>query len=317
MNLITGIQMKNKMKKYSALLLLIVVFQSCKKQETVAKEAEIVVPITVAHIDTAIIDDYEEVSGTVSYIVKTPIKSIITGYVNSVNAKNNDLIARGKTLFTIKTKEAFALGNDINKLDSNLHFGKALNIKSGTSGYVTGINLEKGNYVQEGDIVATINDFESYGVVINVPFDLKKYIILNKALAVILPDGSQISATVKQFIQTVDVSSQMQSVFLKLDAKTNLPENLIVSVRIPKSQKKSMISLPKTALLSNEIETEYWTMKLINDSTAIKVPVQIGLKNQDRTEILSPIFDAKEQFLTSGNYGVGDTLKVKIIKTAK
>jgi hypothetical protein len=41
-----------------------------------------------------------------------------------------------------------------------------------------------------------------------------------------------------------------------------LPENLIVSVRIPKSNKSSIITLPKAAILSNEIETDYWVMLL-------------------------------------------------------
>lgn len=309
--------MKNKLPISLTSILFLMIFISCKKEVAISKESEIIVPVTVTSIDTTKIDDYEAVSGSISYVVKTPIKSILTGYITSVHVKTNDLIPRGKTLFTIKTKEAIALGNDVNKLDSNLHFGGPLSIKSSTAGYVTAMNVEKGNYVQEGDILTIVNDLESYGVVINVPFELKQYIKLNSTLTVYLPDGSTISSTVKQFIPSVDIGSQMQSVFLKLDTKENLPENLIVTVRIPKSQKASMISLPKTAILSNEIETEYWTMKLINDSTAVKVPVEIGLKNQERTEIIAPQFELKDQFLTSGNFGVGDTLKVKISKAVK
>ena len=309
--------MKNKHITYYLLTLSLFLFLSCKKDEPAAKVVKIVVPVTVTHIDTNQIDDYEEVSGIVSYIVKTPVKSIITGYVTAVNIKTNDLISSGKILFAIKTKEALALGNDVNKLDSNLHFGNALAIKSGTNGYVTAMNVEKGTYVQEGDILAVINDLESYGVVINIPFDLKDFIKINTSVLVYLPDGSTLSSTIKQFIPAVDMGSQMQSVFLKFDSKVNLPENLIVSVRIPKSEKKAMISLPKTAILSNEIETEYWTMKLINDSTAVKIPVQIGLKNQERVEIISPIFSTKEQFLTSGNFGVSDTLNIKINNPVK
>lgn len=309
--------MKNKLLLFNTTLLFLIFFTSCKNQETSNAASEIIVPVTVRAIDTSKIDDYEEVSGSISYSVKTPIKSILTGYITSVNVKTNDLIPRGKTLFTIKTKEALALGNDVNKLDSNLHFGGALPIKTSTAGYVTAMNVEKGNYVQEGDILTIVNDLDSYGVVINVPFELKKYIKLNSTLTVYLPDGSTISSTVKQFIPSVDIGSQMQSVFLKLDTKASFPENLIVTVRIPKSQKSSIISLPKTAILSNEIETEYWTMKLINDSTAIKVPIQIGLKNQERTEIIAPKFELKDQFLTSGNFGVGDTLKIKISKAFK
>jgi len=40
----------------------------------------------------------------------------------------------------------------------NLHFGKAVAIQSNTNGYVTAMNIEKGNYVQEGDILAIINN---------------------------------------------------------------------------------------------------------------------------------------------------------------
>jgi hypothetical protein len=76
--------------------------------------------------------------------------------------------------------------------------------------------------------------------------------------------------------------------YIFMNSTEVLPENLIVSVRIPKSNKSSIITLPKAAILSNEIETDYWVMLLKNDSTAVKVPVQIGLRNQERTEIISP-----------------------------
>jgi hypothetical protein len=51
-------------------------------------------------------------------------------------------------------------------------------------------------------------------------------------------------------------------VYFKMNATEVLPENLIVSVRIPKSNKSSIITLPKAAILSNEIETDYWSCYL-------------------------------------------------------
>ena len=309
--------MKNKITILFSILQFLAFLQSCAKKEAVIPEPETIIPVTVSTIDSTGIDDFQEVSGTVSYIVKTPIKSIITGYVTAVNATTNDKVVKGKKLFSIKTKEAIALGNDVNKLDPNLHFGTAVSITSSSNGFITAVNVEKGNYVQEGDILAVINDSDNYGVVINVPFELKKYVFINQQLSVYLPDGTSISATVKQFIPTVDTMSQMQSVFLKMNSNQVLPENLIVSVRIPKSNKSNIITLPKAAILSNEIETEYWVMLLKNDSLAIKVPVQIGLKNQERTEIVTPKFKATDRIITSGNYGVGDTIKVKIINSTK
>ena len=280
-------------------------------------ETETIIPVTVTTVDNKGIDDFEEVSGTVSYIVKTPIKAIITGYVTAVNTTTNDKVTKGKRLFSIKTKESIALGDDVNKLDPKLHFGTAVSITASSNGFITAVNVENGNYVQEGDVLAVINDSDNYGVVINVPFELKKYVSLNQQLSVYLPDGTSISATVKQFIPSVDATSQMQSIFLKMNSSDILPENLIVSVRIPKSNKSNIITLPKTAILSNEIETEYWVMLLKNDSIAIKIPVQIGLKNQERTEIINPKFKVTDRIVTSGNYGIGDTIKVKIIKSAK
>ncbi|WP_188050837.1 efflux RND transporter periplasmic adaptor subunit [Flavobacterium sp. GP15] len=309
--------MKNKITILFSMVLFSMLLYSCNKKEAAVTETETIIPVTVTTVDNKGIDDFEEVSGTVSYIVKTPIKAIITGYVTAVNATTNDKVAKGKRLFSIKTKESIALGNDVNKLDPNLHFGTAVSITSSSNGFITAVNVEKGNYVQEGDILAVINDSDNYGVVINVPFELKKYVSINQQLSVYLPDGTSISATVKQFIPSVDTMSQMQSIFLKMNSNQVLPENLIISVRIPKSNKSDIITLPKSAILSNEIETEYWVMLLKNDSTAIKVPVQIGLKNQERTEIITPKFNVTDRIVTSGNYGVGDTIKVKIINGSK
>lgn len=299
------------------MVLFSMLLQSCNKKETAVMETETIIPVIVTTVDNKGIDDFEEVSGTVSYIVKTPIKAIITGYVTAVNTTTNDKVTKGKRLFSIKTKESIALGDDVNKLDPKLHFGTAVSIASSSNGFITAVNVENGNYVQEGDVLAVINDSDNYGVVINVPFELKKYVSLNQQLSVYLPDGISISATVKQFIPSVDATSQMQSIFLKMNSSDILPENLIVSVRIPKSNKSNIITLPKTAILSNEIETEYWVMLLKNDSIAIKVPIQIGLKNQERTEIINPKFKVTDRIVTSGNYGIGETIKVKIIKSAK
>jgi hypothetical protein len=71
-----------------------------------------------------------------------------------------------------------------------------------------------------------------------------------------LPDGTSISAKVKQFVPAVDATFKCK-VYFKMNSTEVLPENLIVSVRIPKSNKSSIITLPKAAILSNEIETDY------------------------------------------------------------
>jgi len=56
-------------------------------------------------------------------------------------------------------------------------------------------------------------------------------------------------------------------------------------------------------------------MKMINATTAVKVPIKKGIQTDDKVEILAPTLTAKDKILLTGNYGVPDTIKVLVIKT--
>ena len=55
-------------------------------------------------------------------------------------------------------------------------------------------------------------------------------------------------------------------------------------------------------------------MKLINDSTAVKVPIKKGIESQGKIEITEPVFTANDKIIQTGNYGLEDTARVTIIK---
>jgi hypothetical protein len=55
-------------------------------------------------------------------------------------------------------------------------------------------------------------------------------------------------------------------------------------------------------------------MKLINDSTAIKISVSKGFENNDEVEITEPVFEISDRILLTGNYGLPDTARVTIIQ---
>jgi 3-phosphoglycerate kinase len=80
------------------------------------------------------------------------------------------------------------------------------------------------------------------------------------------------------------------------------------------SEQKNANLLPKASVLSDEMMQEYWVMKLLNDSTAVKVPVKIGEKSKDEIEIVSPVFTEADKILIKGNYGLPDTARVVITK---
>ena len=81
-----------------------------------------------------------------------------------------------------------------------------------------------------------------------------------------------------------------------------------------KKTKEQAIVLPKSAILADETQTEFWVMKLINDSTAIKVVVKKGIEANDKVEIIEPQFNPTDRIIFTGNYGLADTAKISIQK---
>ena len=129
-----------------------------------------------------------------------------------------------------------------------------------------------------------------------------------------LPDGEKLIGTITGKMPTMDAGSQTQSIILKVSSNHTLPENLIAKVKIVKSFKNNTTSLPRASVLTNETQTEFWTMKMIDDSTAAKVLIKKGIETNDRIEIVSPKFTTSDRLLVTGNYGLSDTAKVQIVK---
>jgi multidrug efflux pump subunit AcrA (membrane-fusion protein) len=303
------------MKKIALLLTFILpFFIGCKETPPIEKEIEKRIPVTLTTIDTTAIASYIDLNATAAYLVKNVVKANATGYLNSVNVATNDYVSNGTVLFSIKTRESKVLGNTVNSIDPSLHFGEAIKVRANTTGFVTSVNVQQGDYVQDGDVLVTINDAKSFAILLSLPYELRKFITIGNELEVLLPDNTSIKATVQKFIPTVDATSQTQSVVLKINDKQNIPENLIVKVRIHKSSNAKTISLPKAAVLSDETETDFWIMKLINQSTAVKIPIKKGIETSDKVQIVSPILNKEDKILLTGNYGVEDTIQVKIIR---
>jgi len=198
-------------------------------------------------------------------------------------------------------------------LDTSFRFSGVNKIRASAPGYVSQLSHQKGDYVQDGEALATINDRSSFVFLMQLPYELRQYVKQGETVDLILPGGTKLPTTVSSFMQTVDTVAQTQGVALKVNTALQIPENLIAKARIVKSAKTSAQSLPKAAILTNETQTEFWVMKLINPTTAVKIPVKEGIQAGDRVEILSPSFTKDDKIIVTGNYGLPDTAKVKII----
>jgi multidrug efflux pump subunit AcrA (membrane-fusion protein) len=306
------------MKKFRIyFLFLSVIVASCHsksmEETTTEEEPETVTPVTVTSISTEPMAEYIELNATSTFLQSAFVKASSNGYITSVNAQVGKMVSSNQNVFVLKTKEAQTLGNTINLLDSSFKFSGIINIKAGTTGYVSEVNHQPGDYVQEGEQLAVISDIKSFVFILNLPYELRPY-VMNKGVAeLILPDGKIIFGRIASSMPVVDSASQTQNIVLTVSEK-GLPVNLIAKVRIAKTVKAHTISLPKQSVLSDETQTDFWVMKLIDDSTAVKVPVEKGMEINDRIEILKPEFFNTDKFLLTGNYGLADTARIKIVK---
>ena len=90
---------------------------------------------------------------------KSYVKANANGYLQTSDVYPGKYVeVRPQPLFTLKTKEAQSIGSTIGQLDSSLRFTGINNIKANQHGYITQLNHQSGDYVQDGEQLAVISD---------------------------------------------------------------------------------------------------------------------------------------------------------------
>ncbi|WP_131536595.1 HlyD family efflux transporter periplasmic adaptor subunit [Pedobacter nototheniae] len=294
----------------------LLIFSSCN-QSAPAESIDAPSPVTsvqVTQIKDSTLAEYADFSAVSAYLEKSFVKANINGYVETANAKTGQQVGGQQLLFSLITKEAKSIGNTVNKLDPGFKFSGVSNIRAGQAGVIVQVNHQKGDYVQDGESLATISNRNSLVFLLDLPYEFNQMISQNKALDVILPDGTKLNGLISGTMPSVDSAAQTQRYIIKVSTVKDIPEGLIAKVRLMKVHHGSAQVLPKSAVLANETEDEFWVMKMINDSTAVKVNVKKGIESNNCMEILEPIFNKTDRIITVGNYGIADTAKVKIQK---
>ena len=271
-------------------------------------------PVTLTSATVGSMDETIELNAVSTFLLKSYVKANATGYLQAVNTQMGKYVTKGQELFVIKTKEAQSLGNTVKILDSALHFEGTMHIKAPGNGYVTQLTYRAGDYVQDNEQLATITDTKNFVFLLNLPYELKPYLQYNKTVQLHLPDGTVLNGILDAAMPTVDAVSQTQSYMIKVNTDKPIPENLIAKVFFVKSAKSNIVSLPKAAVLTDEIQSQFWVMKMIDSFRAVKLPVKKGMETKDRVEIISPSLSPSDKILLTGNYGLSDTAKVSVIK---
>ncbi|MDP4278885.1 MAG: efflux RND transporter periplasmic adaptor subunit, partial [Bacteroidota bacterium] len=207
-------------KKISQLaVLMVLAFVSCKTAKEESKPVKNATPVTVTQIQTGRMDEVIELNATSVFQVKTYIKSSVNGYIQTVNAQLGARIGKGNRLFVIRSKEAENLANTVNRLDTAFHFKGLTSIKAPCNGYITELAYRQGDYVQDGETLAAVSDASSLVFMLELPYDLKPYLLNNKTVSLMLPDHTMIKGRLAAPMPFVDPVSQTQRYIIKIANK--------------------------------------------------------------------------------------------------
>jgi biotin carboxyl carrier protein len=299
---------------YSLLALIIASATACNQSTATSEDEEIatvITPITVVTISYKPVTETIDLPAVTAFINKSIVRSATTGTVESISIAIGDIVKKYQSLYTIRTREASAINNSF-KGDSALSFSGRINITASKEGVISSVSHQNGDFVQEGDELAVISEQSSLVFILDAPFEYVKYVENNKSCKIRLPDNQIINGNITGKLPEMDTQAQTVRYFVSPLNDGHFPANLNAVVSIVKSSKIKAAILPKSAVLGNETQTEFWIMKLINDTIAIKVPVKKGFENNEEVEISSPEFLQSDRIILTGSYGLPDTARVII-----
>lgn len=301
-------------------LLLLVLCTQCQgpdsaaaEEDTGEEEIKARAAVTVGHLQTDTVTDVLHLTGLTAYPAKDVLRATTTGYIMAPAPVPGQQVGAGQTVFTMQTKESRTLHLDKLTGDPKLRFSGIIHISSPRAGVMATVDKLAGDYVQDGEQLGTVYDQSRFGFVLDVPVTQLRYVHTGQRCRITLPDGRVLPGQVAEPLPAADVSIQTQRYTLKpLGKVPPLPENLTVTIDLDKSAPQVAATLPREAVLTDETQTSFWVMRLLNDSTAVKVPVKTGAEQNGRIVIQSPAFSPKDRIVLTGNYGLDDTAAVQL-----
>jgi multidrug efflux pump subunit AcrA (membrane-fusion protein) len=250
-------------------------------------------------------------TGTTQYQQKAVIRAGIAGYVHHRGWKMGDQVRVGMVYCTITSKEQQAL-KGIDQTGILKKFSQPIPVISGTSGIITAVNYQNGDFVSEGDILATLTQQSSLVLLVNVPVEYLSKVRAGSPVTILLPDGTRMDTHLQAGLPTADPTVQTQSFIVPI-AATNLPEGANLKVLVPLSSPESGMAVPLSAVQTDETQEHFWVFKIGSDNVAHKIEVKAGKISPDSLQLIqSNEISMNDKIIIQGAYGLADSSKVQI-----
>lgn len=255
---------------------------------------------------------FKEFQGITQFTQHLQVRAQSNGIISHSFISTGENIKTNQPLFIIKSREASILNsaNQNNQMLSKI----ADTVKSFSSGIIDQVLVQQGDFVQQGDILATSVNSASMRILVSVPLEENSSFYQNKSCRIILPNGNLIGGTIGASLPIANNTDQTNQFLVYPESGQGLSENIHVRVMIKNQDIKKGIFVPKSSVYSNEELTNFWVLKVMHDSIAIKVPVTTGIKTDSLIEITNKSLLLKDDIIFQGGYGLPDSTYVNVIQ---
>lgn len=173
------------------------------------------------------------------------------------------------------------------------------------SGTILERQAQPGEYITTGSAVATLLDGAHLEIVADVPAAYVAGLAQGREVNVRLAGGSEYQAQIRAVLPRETVSTRTRPVRLiapfaatdAADGSAPFAEGQSVTVLVPVSEEKSVLTVPKDALVQAR---GGWIVYIAEEGKAQPRPVQIGAAVADRFEVLSGLQEG-QQVVVRGN----------------
>lgn len=295
------------------LVLLTMVMAACTSSNPEQEEAtEIKSDVKVTKPVIATIVQTSTFKGTTRYLQTNTFRTQVGGIVKSVDCHVAGTISTGQPLFVVQPMEAAALQKSNFKDEDFNTFNDT--IFSPLDGTLSNLNVQVGDFVQAGDVLATGIKSNSMRIVIDVPAEQLGNVQPGMSCTILLPNGQKVGGKVIGQWPSATTQNQTQPYIVRPANALNLAENISLSVQFKTGELPNALWIPKSALQGNELQTLFWVMKLVNDTTCVKIPVEKGQETDSLVQLVNPKLTSTDQLVSEGGYGLPDTAIVRIIR---
>ena len=193
-------------------------------------------------------------------------------------------------------------------LDKLLLEKKKKTIRTPFDSLVMQKNAEKGEWVDNGGMVAVVADDSLVDIVVNVPAAMLRYLQPGRKLTVKAGSG-QFTGEFLSFVPKGDVATRTFDVKIRLKNSAGLIEGMEARALMPAAEKTQGLVVPRDAVIDKFGQNVIW---LVKDSAAKMVPVAVVGYNGMSAGITGPDLADGDTVVIKGNERLRDGQPVMV-----